>query len=59
MKQNNIVPLDFEKPLFALSKQIIELESKTIHNGNKKTVENLKIQYENVNFSNENAISQY
>src|SRR3989338_9716850 len=48
MKQNNIVPLDFEKPLFALSKQIIELESKTIHNGNKKTVENLKIQYENV-----------
>lgn len=47
MKQE-IIPLDFEKPLNALSKQISELEQKTIQNGNKKVVQNLKVQYENV-----------
>ncbi len=47
MKQD-IIPLDFEKPLLALSKQIAELEQKTIINGNKKIVGDLKVQYDKV-----------
>ena len=47
MKQD-IVPLDFEKPLLALSKQIAELEQKTIVNGNKKIVDDLRNQYDKV-----------
>ena len=47
MKQDTI-PLDFEKPLIALSKQITELEQKTLQNGNKKTVDDLKNQYDKV-----------
>lgn len=48
MKQDTIIPLDFEKPLIALSKQIAELEQKTAHNGNKKIIEDLKAQYDKV-----------
>lgn len=47
MKQD-IVLLDFEKPLHALSKQISELEQKTLQNGNKKIIDNLKKQYDKV-----------
>ena len=47
MKQT-IIPLDFEKPLLALSKEISELEQKSSHNGNKKVVDDLKNQYEKV-----------
>ena len=47
MKQE-ILPLDFERPLLALSKQITELEQKSIQNGNKKTIEDLKNQYNKV-----------
>lgn len=43
-----IVPLDFEKPLLNLSKQINELEHNASHNGNKKIVEELKNQYSKV-----------
>lgn len=48
MKENTeIIPLDFERPLIALSKQISELEQKTqtLQNGNKNLVEDLKSQY--------------
>lgn len=45
MKQQNTIPLDFEKPLLALSKEISELEQKSLTNGNKKLVEELKNQY--------------
>lgn len=48
MKQETPTPLDFEKPLIALSKQITELEQKTAHNGNKKIVTDLKAQYDKV-----------
>lgn len=49
MKQQEIITLDFEKPLLALSKQITELEQKTsLQNGNKKIVNDLKTHYENV-----------
>ena len=50
MKQN-ITPLDFEKPLLALSKEISELEQKSLHankNGIKKLIEELKTQHEKV-----------
>ena len=47
MKQE-IISLDFEKPLHALSKQISELEQKTLQNGNKKIIDGLKAQYEKV-----------
>ncbi|MBI2995315.1 MAG: acetyl-CoA carboxylase carboxyltransferase subunit alpha [Candidatus Melainabacteria bacterium] len=47
MKQE-ILPLDFEKPLIVLSKEISELEQKSLHNGNKKIVDDLKTQYEKV-----------
>lgn len=46
--KKDIIPLDFEKPLLALSKQITELEEKSFQNGNKKTVEDLKNQYTKV-----------
>lgn len=46
--KQEIIPLDFEKPLIALSKQIAELEEKTLHNGNKKLVNELKDKYEKV-----------
>ena len=46
--KEDIIPLDFEKPLIALSKQIAELEQKTFYNGNKKTIEDLKNQYAKV-----------
>ena len=46
--KRDIVPLDFEKPLIALSKQINELEEKNLNNGNKKIVDDLKKQYEKV-----------
>lgn len=47
--KTEIVPLDFEKPLIALSKQIAELEQKSnLQNGNKKTVGDLKAQYAKV-----------
>ena len=46
--KKDIITLDFEKPLLALSKQISELEQKTRHNGNKKIVEDLKAQYDKV-----------
>jgi len=43
----NIVPLDFEKPLNTLSKQINELEQKSsLVNGNKKLLIDLKTEYE-------------
>ena len=48
MKQQEIISLDFEKPLLALSKQITELEQKTLNSGNQKIVDDLKIQYEKV-----------
>lgn len=41
-----VIALDFEKPLHALSKQIIELEQKAVLNGNKKLLEDLKAEYE-------------
>jgi len=44
----DITPLDFEKPLLALSKQITELEQKTLQNGNKKLIGDLKAQYNKV-----------
>ena len=45
---NTPVPLEFEKPLLALSKQINELKQKTLQNSNKKIVDDLKNQYEKV-----------
>ena len=48
MKTDTPIPLDFEKPLIALSKQISELEQKTSHNSNKKIIEDLKTQYDRV-----------
>lgn len=42
------MPLDFEKPLLALSKQILELEQNTLNNGNKKLIHDLKAQYNKV-----------
>ena len=47
MKQD-VVPLDFEKPLIALSKQISELENKAKNNNNETTIHDLKRQYEKV-----------
>ena len=47
MKQE-IIYLDFEKPLIALSKQITELEQKNLHNGNKKLLDNLRTEYDKV-----------
>lgn len=45
--KKDIVPLDFEKPLNTLSKQINELEQKTsLVNGNKKLLIDLKAEYE-------------
>lgn len=44
--KKEIIALDFEKPLHALSKQIAELEQKTLLNGNKKLLEDLKSEYE-------------
>ena len=46
--QKEIIPLDFEKPLLAISKQISELEQHASQNGNKKIVNDLKLQYEKV-----------
>ena len=46
--KQDVIPLDFEKPLIALSKQISELEEKTLQNGNKKLVNDLKDKYEKV-----------
>lgn len=46
--KKELVPLDFEKPLIAISKQIIELEKQTKHNGNQKIIKDLKTQYEKV-----------
>lgn len=46
--KEDIIPLDFEKPLIALSKQIAELEQKALGNGNKSTIEELKTQYTKV-----------
>ena len=47
-----LIPLDFEKPLLALSKQIAELEQKASQSKgkgiNKKIVDDLKIQYDKV-----------
>ncbi len=48
MKKDEIIPLDFEKPLIALSKEINELEQKTILNGNRKVLEDLRNQYTKV-----------
>lgn len=45
MKQDTI-PLDFEKPLISLSKQINELEHKAAQKGYKKLIEDLKSQYD-------------
>lgn len=47
MKQD-IIPLDFEKPLIALSKEISALEQKSLTNGNKKVIDGLKNHYEKV-----------
>lgn len=44
--KKEVIALDFEKPLHALSKQISELEQKTLLNGNKKLLEDLKAEYE-------------
>lgn len=44
--KKEVIALDFEKPLHALSKQIAELEQKTLINGNKKLLEDLKSEYE-------------
>ena len=46
--KQEVIPLDFEKPLIALSKQISELEEKSIKNGNSKIINDLKNQYEKV-----------
>ncbi len=46
--KQEIIPLDFEKPLIALSKQISELGEKNLRNGNKKIIDDLKAQYEKV-----------
>ncbi len=46
--EQDVIPLDFEKPLIALAKQIAELEEKALNNGNKKIVNDLKNQYEKV-----------
>lgn len=46
--KKEILPLDFEKPLIALSKQINELEEKSLQNSEKKTITDLKNQYEKV-----------
>ena len=46
--KNEIIPLDFEKPLFDLAKQITELDQKVIQNGQKKIIDDLKAQYEKV-----------
>lgn len=48
MKKENITPLDFEKPLIALSKEINELEQKTLLNGNRRILDDLKNQYTKV-----------
>lgn len=48
MKKEEITLLDFERPLMALSKEISELEQKTLQNGNKKILEDLKTQYSKV-----------
>ena len=46
MKQDTTpIPLDFEKPILALSKQITELEQRSLTNGNKKIIDDLKNQY--------------
>lgn len=45
----DLVPLDFEKPLINISKQITELEKQVENNSNnKKIIDDLKKQYENV-----------
>lgn len=44
-EKNDILPLDFEKPLIALSRQITELEQKAFNNGNKKIVKDIKDEY--------------
>ena len=46
--KQEITPLDFEKPLIALSKQISELEEKTLKNSDSKIINDLKNQYEKV-----------
>ena len=46
--KQEIIPLDFEKPLIALSKQISELEEKTLKKGDGKIIDDLKNQYEKV-----------
>ena len=46
--KKDIIPLDFEKPIFDLSKQIDELDQKVKLNGNKHIVEDLKKQYQKV-----------
>lgn len=46
--KQEIIPLDFEKPLIALSKQISELEEKTLKNSDSKIINDLKNQYEKV-----------
>lgn len=47
-KKKDIIPLDFEKPLIAIAKQIAELEAQVHKNGNKKLIDDLKNQYEKV-----------
>ena len=46
--KQEVIPLDFEKPLIALSKQISELEEKTLKNSDSKIIDDLKNQYEKV-----------
>ena len=46
--KQEITPLDFEKSLIALSKQISELEEKALRNGDKKIIDDLKNQYKKV-----------
>ena len=46
--KQEITPLDFEKPLIALSKQISELEEKTLKNSDSKIIDELKNQYEKI-----------
>ena len=46
--KQDILPLDFERPLIELAKQISELEQKTFHNGNKKIVGDLRKKYDEV-----------
>lgn len=48
LDNKEIQALEFEKPLFAISKQINALEKQTKKNGNKKIVSDLKKQYEKV-----------